>query len=75
MNIQDIKEWYKSECDSNIPEGYDTTESQCLDFIVRDMIARGYKKGRGFILKRVIEVLTSKGFSDDIIKEIVEYES
>ena len=70
MDIQDIKEWYKSECDSDIPEGYDTTESKCLDFIVQDTAASGYKRGRSFILKKVIEVLTSKGVSDDIIKEI-----
>ena len=72
MDIQGIKEWYKSECESDIPEGYDTTESECLDFIVRDITAYGYKKGRSFILKKVIEVLTSKGVSDDIIKEIAE---
>ena len=72
MNIQDIKEWYKSECESDIPEGYDTTESECLDFIVCEMTAYGYKRGRSFILKRVIEVLTSKGVSDNIIKEIAK---
>ena len=34
MNIQDIKEWYKSECDSNIPEGYEFTLSE-VDGLLR----------------------------------------
>lgn len=46
MNIDDIKAWWNLTTGKDIPQGWDGTESECLDYITRECYSSGYNDAR-----------------------------